>query len=166
MMVAPLLLACGAESPPGNRVRAENPEVVVYAIRHFEKELGLEDPDLTPVGAARAQALADYLVDGQVPLQAAYATATRRTRQTLEPAAAAMGLEIDTQWEGRQDLADHILATHDGEVVIAAGHSHTVPDLVASLGATEPELDAVGYGELWVVTVAEGEATAVRTPFD
>ena len=164
MMLFALLFACRPAAAPVEALDADHADVVVYAIRHFEKEttVGDDDPVLTEVGVARAQALAVFL--SQVDLHAAYSTPTNRTRQTLEPVAAAQDLEIDTAWQGGLDLAAHILATHDGQTVISAGHSNTVPDLIAGLGAPAPEI--YSYGELWVVTVTGGSADAVLTPFD
>jgi 2,3-bisphosphoglycerate-dependent phosphoglycerate mutase len=159
----------GCQPAPTTDEAASDPQgdVVVYAIRHFEKETtpGVTDPELSEVGLARAEQLAQFLES--VPLKMAYSTPYQRTLQTVEPVATAKGLEIDTQWQGRQDLAAHILATHGGEQVIAAGHSNTVPDLIAGLGISPaPVIEEDSYGELWVVSISNGEASAERTVFD
>jgi phosphohistidine phosphatase SixA len=166
LLLITLLSACKPTMPAGQANALRVGDVVVYAIRHMEKETtpGVQDPELTDVGAARAETLATFLAD--VDLAGAYSTPYNRTMQTLEPVAAAKGLEIDTTWDGRTQLAAHILATHDNEIVIASGHSNTVPDLIAGLGATPPTIAEDSYGELWVVTVQDGMATAVLTSFE
>ncbi len=139
-------------------------DLVVYAIRHMERDStpGVQDPELTDVGASRAETLAAFLAD--VEIAAAYSTPFNRTVQTIQPTADANGIEIDTNWEDMAGLAAHILANHDNQEVIAAGHSNTVPPLIAGLGAEAPVINS--YGELWVVTVTDGVATAALTPFE
>ncbi len=48
-----------------------------------------------------------------------------------------------------------------------AGHSNTVPGIVAALGATEPaEIPETDYGNLFIVTVTgPGRATALRLQY-
>jgi len=161
-----LLTACATEKQ-GPAIGADAAgDVVVYAIRHMEKETtpGDQDPALTDVGTDRAQTLATFLTD--IELAAAYSTPYKRTIGTIEPTADVHGLEIDTTWDGTTQLAAHILATHDGETVISSGHSNTVPALIAGLGADAPIIEESSYGEMWVVTVTDGVATAVLTPFE
>ena len=161
------IFGCQPATPAGEWAADRQGDLVVYAIRHFEKETtpGVSDPELTELGRERAQKLAVFLEP--VPIQSVYSTPYHRTMQSVEPVAESKGLEVDTEWQGQQDLADHILATHGGQHVIAAGHSNTVPDLVAGLGVSPaPVIEEDSYGELWVVTVQDGKATAERTVFD
>ena len=163
LMLITLLAACkpAEDAPEGSG------NVVVYAIRHVEKDTtaGVQDPKLTDEGTARAQVLATFMAD--VDLSAVYSTPYSRTRDTVQPVADSHGLEVNTQWaEGGIALSAHILATHHHETVIAAGHSNTVPALIAGLGGPVITIEESSYGELWVVTVVDGVATAVKTPFE
>ena len=75
------LAACASSPAPDARQ--------IYLVRHAEKAAG-DDPDLTVVGRARADILANELK--QAGLTAIYSTDTRRTRQTALPIAKATGL--------------------------------------------------------------------------
>jgi len=101
----------------------------VYLVRHGEKKLDNDDPDLTEAGQQRAQALAHAL--RSVPLDAIFSTDTRRTRQTAAPAARSLEVRL----YGKEDVARvimHIRRTPGRYLVV--GHSNTTPDLVSRLG--------------------------------
>jgi phosphohistidine phosphatase SixA len=138
-------------------------ELVLYAVRHAEKESEGEDPGLTEEGLARAEALAERMRD--VPLTAIYATDLVRTQLTVAPTAEAHGLPVETSFDPEDALALHLLCTHGGDTVLHAGHSYTLPDLFDALGVTD-DLDVSGYGQLFVLRVAPDESvTAVEEHF-
>jgi broad specificity phosphatase PhoE len=134
--------------------RADAPTVI--AVRHAEKREG-DNPRLTTEGERRAKALVRVVEKAGVV--AVYATEWCRTALTAEPAAAALGLEIHVQDNGRPgdqlaecglgrptvrldpsvataaDLAEHLVAAHPQGAVLVVGHSNTVPALVEALGA-------------------------------
>ena len=124
-----LLTACA--SPP--RPSADIATFIV--VRHAEKADASRDPDLSAAGHARAQALAARL-DGDA-LTAVYATEYKRTAQTVAPAASARGLAITPYpaAEPAAAFAARLRAAHPHGVVLIAGHSDTVPNLVAALCA-------------------------------
>jgi broad specificity phosphatase PhoE len=109
--------------------------VTFIVIRHAEKVDASRDPDLSPAGHARAQALAASL--GERELAAAYATEFKRTSQTLAPTVQARGLAITPYPAGHPatDFAARLRAAHPRGTVLIAGHSNTVPDIVAALCA-------------------------------
>ena len=120
----------------------------IYVIRHFEKEQG-ENPALTAQGRANAEALAAMLADKGV--KAVYATATRRARETAEPLAKRLGLQV-TDYEPN-DVAALVSSVKAGKgAALIVGHSNTVPDLVGAFGGTHPAaIDESSYGTLYVV---------------
>lgn len=126
-----LLAACASAPRPA-------PDAAIYlVVRHAEKVDASRDPDLSAAGQARAQALAARL-DG-LALDAVYATEFKRTGQTVGPTAAGHGLAI-TPYSARQPapaFADQLRATHARGTVLIAGHSDTVPDIVAALCACD-----------------------------
>lgn len=125
------LTGCAATVP-----RAADTGITTFiVVRHAEKVDASRDPDLSAAGHARAQALAAYL--GERELAAAYATEFKRTSQTLAPSAKARGLAI-TPYPAEQaasEFAAQLRATHPRGNVLIAGHSNTVPDIVAALCA-------------------------------
>ena len=106
-----------------------------FIVRHAEKIDASRDPDLSAAGQARAQALAERL-DG-LDLAAIYATEFKRTGQTVAPTAAAHAIAI-THYPAAQAaeaFAAQLQAAHPHGNVLVAGHSNTVPHIVAALCA-------------------------------
>jgi broad specificity phosphatase PhoE len=103
----------------------------VVVIRHAEKQLdGSADPPLSPAGEARAALLAKLFGDAHSPghIDAIYVSPTLRSRRTVEPLAASLGLTplVAAQDDARA-LAHRVLREHAGQRVLIVGHSDTVP---------------------------------------
>lgn len=110
----------------------------VYIVRHAEKLNTESDTPLSPAGEERAIALADRLADAKV--QQIYATTRLRTQQTVGVLAKRLGLEpvlLDPGSTG--DLVTRIKASDHGKVVLVAGHSNTVADIVNGLSGKAVE---------------------------
>ncbi len=138
---------------------------VVYLVRHAEKvttDPEDKDPDLTPIGYARAQALQKYLQN--TPIDAFLSSPYQRTRLTLEPLAA--GQEIMTyQAHGYKDLKKIIAQKYAGKTVIVAGHSNTLLDIIQTFGAPKP-ISAIAdskYDYIFKVTLRPGKKAKVET---
>lgn len=136
--------------------------IVVHAVRHAEKADEGDDPGLTEAGLARAEALAVVMAD--VPLAAIYATDLLRTQQTVAPTAADHGLDVVVDLDPEEELAAWLLAQHDGETVLHAGHSYTLSDFMMALGVADPP-EIHGYGQLWTLTVDVDGAVEVEESF-
>ncbi len=150
------------------RIRGdESPATRVVVVRHAEKKgpPTNRDPELTPKGYDRADRLAALLA--AMKPDAVYATQFKRTQQTVEPSAIAAGIDesiVDAR--DVKGLAETIRTKHEGETVLVAGHSNTVPDLLRALGcSTDLAITEDDYGNLFVVTIRGGEATLVRLRF-
>jgi broad specificity phosphatase PhoE len=106
----------------------------VYIVRHAEKAGGGADPPLSAAGRARAQELVHVL--GDEGIDAVFVTEFVRTQQTGAPMAASAGLAAQQYPAGdAAGVAATILADHAGERVLVVGHSNTVDDVAAALGA-------------------------------
>ena len=167
LLAVSLPAAPGLATPGGNALRQATGLTTVILVRHAEKDTtpGDTDPGLTPEGIARAELLASML--GNADVAALYASEFQRTQATLGPLARETGLEV-TVHPARDGagLVELLRNRHRGETVVVAGHSNTVPALVEALGAAPvdaiPESD---YHNLYVVTVGEGGAHALRLSF-
>jgi phosphohistidine phosphatase SixA len=111
---------------------------VVLLVRHAEKEAApADDPGLTAVGKQRAAELARVIQAwsaGGAPVRALFATELKRTQQTLQPVAAATGVAVSVvSAKDTAALVKEIMAV-EGGLVVVAGHSNTVPDIVRALG--------------------------------
>jgi phosphohistidine phosphatase SixA len=119
------LLAPGCSRPAATGV------TTVFLVRHGEKQLDSQDPDLTEAGSQRALALARTL--RSVRLDAIYSTDTHRTRQTAAPVAEQRSLEVELY--DKEDLARVVMKIRSAPGrYLVVGHSNTTPDLVTRLG--------------------------------
>jgi len=143
---------------------SEQAPITVVVVRHAEKAAGGSDPELTQEGAERAAALARTL--GHAGVTHVFASEFKRTQLTVAPLAAATGLEVQVVSAREPDAQrEAIEALPGGSVVVVAGHSNTVPGLVAALGGEIEELEQherygpmLGddqYDRLFVVTASE-----------
>ncbi|TYT25453.1 histidine phosphatase family protein [Luteimonas viscosa] len=157
LSIAGLLGACAGRD---TRSSAEGATFVV--VRHAEKASSPDDdPVLDPAGLERARLLARELADQ--PVVAIYATGYRRTRQTAAPSAATFGLQVTT-YDAKAPataLAAQLRAAHPRGTVLVAGHSNTVPDIVAALcGCDSEPMPETEYDRISTIRVdADGRAS-------
>jgi phosphohistidine phosphatase SixA len=148
------------DSSPSGQRSAAGPTTVVVLVRHAEKAAPTGDVALSPAGEARAAALAAALRDAGV--QAVLTTQLRRTGQTAEPLAAAMGLTPEIVPIGG-DAPEHaarvaaaVRQRHQGHTVLVVGHSNTVPAIIAALGGPRiPDLCDSEYATLFVLVARD-----------
>ena len=158
-----LLLTVFAVSLPGDDGSATK----VLIVRHAEKAKNpADDPPLTNAGRNRARAL--WAAVKKAGVDTIVATNRVRTQQTVEPAATALRLEpriFDIR--DVDGIVEAIKGDYQGQVVLLAGHSGTVPRIIEGLGAGAiPAIEETVYDNLFVVIVEpSGEAHAVRLKY-
>ena len=135
----------------------------VIVVRHAEKDAAgdPQDPHLGEAGQKRAKALAALLRKSGA--SALFASEFHRTRDTLAPLATELGLTVETvSARDAAALVKRIDALPAGATVVVAGHSNTVPGLLALLGAELPGVVDAGkaknlaedaFGRVFVVTL-------------
>ena len=142
----------------------DTPPTVVLLVRHAEKAgTPAADPPLTTEGTARAGALVRLARDSGA--RTIYATEFLRTRQTVEPLGAQLGIKVTTRPAADVDgLVADIREKRRGEVVVVAGHSNTIPQIIQKLGGgTVPVIAESDFDNLYVVTIpCCGNAKTVR----
>ena len=144
------------------------PVTTVILIRHAEKVVDPNNPDvdLSPAGQARAQELVRMFGDAGV--NAIYATQYKRTQETVKPLADKLGLPVN-QFNSKNttDLVAQIRAQHTGQVIFVAGHNNTVPEIIAALGGpTFPVIPEAEFDNLYIVTVYRtGKAKVVKLKY-
>lgn len=142
----------------------------VFVVRHAERADQVEggaammatDPDLSAPGRARAASLAAMLKDAGV--RSIFVTQYKRTQQTAEPLAKALGLTPEAVGSRELgSLADKVRAAKGNVLVV--GHSNSVPNLLKALGAADDiAIAETEYDNLFIVTLAE-KVTMVRLRF-
>jgi phosphohistidine phosphatase SixA len=161
---------------------------VLVLVRHADKAAEpKDDPPLTAAGAKRAQDLAAALRNAGVT--AIITTQLRRTRETAQPLATALGLVPEVVNVGERALVSNPAA--DGRlppevvreraeyikvlepavrrlsgVVLVVGHDWSVPGLIASLGGPQlPNICVSVYDNLFVLTSTKGTTNLIQTRY-
>lgn len=151
--------ACTSPSGGGGAQEEEN-SLVVFLVRHAEKVDHSRDPDLSPEGYLRADALAMTLSDAEI--EYVHSSDYIRTRKTASPVADMFGLEIELyDPSDLPALAARLIAKGGRHLVV--GHSNTTPALVeifggAPGGAIEEESE---YDRLYILTIGKEEVKTV-----
>ncbi len=105
-----------------------------YVMRHLQKAEG-NDPGLTAVGQANAEALHDFLQPH--PPRAIYVSTFRRSRETAAPIAARLNLTLQSYDAANAAALIARVRAEPNKPVLIVGHSNTVTDIVRRLGGVE-----------------------------
>jgi hypothetical protein len=145
------------------------PPKTVFIIRHAEKPFDPGDKDLTFRGRLRAAVYAAYfnhkLNDAFPQIDAIYAAAnakrSHRPVQTVKPLAAALGLEISTEFADKAaaELGERLRAEGaKNRTVLVCWHHEHIPALVEALGAKPPleRWPGHAYDMMWQVDFESG----------
>ena len=168
LVFAMLFAILGAVVVFGYYVTFRRPVLTVIVVRHAEKIIDPNNPDvdLSPAGQARAQEIV-RVFDG-AGINAIYATQYKRTQQTVKPLADKLGLPVTIiNSKNTSDLIAQIRAQHSGQTVFIAGHNNTVPEIIAALGGPQyPTIPETEYDNVYVVTVYRmGKARVVKMKY-
>jgi phosphohistidine phosphatase SixA len=150
----------GTEFQTGNIFLKKKQVTTVLLVRHGEKS----NDALTTQGLARAEKLAHAA--RKAGIKAIYTTNFNRTRQTVQPLAQALNLQPivynDNAW-----LVSQVMANHRGDVVLVAGHSNTVPEIITALGGDRRccPIDDEFDNLCLVVICEEGKASVIHLQY-
>lgn len=163
-----MLAVLGAVIVLGYFATFQRPVMTIILVRHAEKIIDPNNPDvdLTPAGQARAQEISRMF--GEAGINAIYATQYKRTQHTVKPLADKLGLPVTVvNARSTADLLAQIRARNSGQTVFIAGHNNTVPEIVNALGGPQyPAIPEGEYDNLFVVTVYRtGKAKVVKLKY-
>jgi len=132
----------------------------VVLVRHAEKASNDSDAPLSAQGQQRAECLARVLKDSGI--KRIYVTDTKRTQQTAEPLAKALGIKpVILPASDTSTLVKDVFYGSGGNALVV-GHSNTLPLLITRVQAgTIPPIGENEYDGLYVLTVLEGSSTPV-----
>lgn len=131
----------------------------VIFVRHAEKAaLPANDPGLSEAGQRRAAELSRQLVDADViaGIDAVYSTTYRRSVDTAKPVADALGLPVMSyDASDTEAVIEEIIKVHKGKIILVVGHSDTVPEMIANMGASKdvPAIAEDEYDNIYLVSV-------------
>ena len=131
----------------------------VIFVRHAEKATEpANDPPLSEAGKRRAAELTRQLVDADVVagVDAVYATPYRRTVETANPVADALGLPVNSyDAADTEAIMEEIVKEHKGKIILVVGHSNTLPALIGNMGASKkvPPIAEDEYDNIYIVSI-------------
>ena len=138
----------------------------VWVVRHAEKLTDNpkdRDPQLSPIGMDRAEALKKYL--GGQRIDSIFATNYKRTKLTGFPLADKIGINIKTYApENQKALAKQLMKNALGKKIVIIGHSNTVLDIIEAFGAVKPMKELVeesDYDYIFALTI-KGDKVSVK----
>ncbi len=144
----------------------------IIFVRHAEKELNSgDDPALSDAGRRRVTELTRQLVDADVVagIDAIYTTPFRRSQETARQLAEALNLQMNTyDAADRETVLETILKSHKGKIILVVGHSDTLPELIANLGASKnvPAIDEFEYDNIYIISIPWfGKTKTIRLRF-
>lgn len=104
----------------------------IFLVRHGEKVDESADAALNGAGQARAVLLARMLRDSGVTT--VFSSDFRRTRNTAQPLADALGLPIRIVPRDAPSVVRQLRALSSGETALVVAHSDTLPAILQGLG--------------------------------
>ena len=144
---------------------AQNSPKTIYIVRHAEKQLEGNDPELAYVGEVRAKKLAQILE--KEAIKRVLSTDYNRTRNTAQPTAAAAGLTLEVYDPKNQETLVADLRASEGNVLVV-GHSNTVSHLANTFvgeGEKFADLTDLEYDFIYIVTLEKNGAKVVRKTY-
>jgi len=161
---------------------------VLVLVRHADKAAEpANDPPLTAAGAKRAQDLAATLRNAGIT--AIITTQVRRTRETAQPLATALGLNAEVLKVDEHALVanpapgqqfppkvlkprtDYVKALEAAVrrlsgVVLVVGHDWSVPGLIAELGGPQfPNICSSVYDSLFILIPTKGRENLIQARY-
>ena len=138
-----LLLITGANAAP-----------VIFIVRHAEKaSTSDKNPDLSPEGQKRADALANILKNSQITV--VFVIEFKRTQETAAPAARAAHVSPTVIAANDIGVLVERLRSLNGNALVV-GHGNTIPDLLKALGITTPvSIPEDDYAEIFAVVLGD-----------
>jgi phosphohistidine phosphatase SixA len=135
----------------------------IILVRHAEKAPGTGDVPLSVQGQRRAKALDAMLRDAGV--RAIFTTEWVRTQQTAAPLAGRLKIApTRISGEDTSGLVKKLQSLGDADVALVVGHSNTIPEIAAALGAPPvPEIPETEFDRLLIVRTAAGSKASVLT---
>jgi phosphohistidine phosphatase SixA len=130
--------------------------ITILLVRHADIDLppATPDPELNDAGRTRAEALAHVV--GSAGVTTVFTSSLVRTKQTVEPILEMLGIGA-REMPAAATVAREARAGTLGAVVLIAGHSNTVPEVIAALGvpAPPPVIGETQFDNLFVVSLSQ-----------
>lgn len=158
-----VILACQQFSSTQSKGELKvNTTTTYYFIRHAEKELSGDNPNLTEEGKRHAEAWSSYFSDKSLDL--IYSTDFNRTQQTAKAVSDKTGISVFS-YDVNQSYTETFKKETLGKNVLIVGHSNTIPGFVNDIIGENKysDLDEENYDSLFTVILKDDRATSSVT---
>ena len=155
LLLFSLLLLLGA-------CTSQNSPKTIYIVRHAEKQLIGNDPELAYVGNVRALKLAQILEKEEI--KHVFSTDYIRTRNTAKPTADKAGVAIEIYDPKNHDALVEELRKREGNILVV-GHSNTVGQVANYFvgdGEKFADLTDLEYDFIYVVNLDKNGSKVER----
>lgn len=155
LLLFSLLLLLGA-------CTSQNSPKTIFIVRHAEKQLVGNDPELAYVGGVRALKLSQILEKEDI--KHVFSTDYIRTRNTAKPTADQAEIEIEIYDPKNHDALVEELRKREGNILVV-GHSNTVSQLANYFvgdGEKFADLTDLEYNFIYVVTLEKNGSKVER----
>lgn len=155
LLLFSLLLLLGACTP-------QNSPKTIFIVRHAEKQLVGNDPELAYVGGVRALKLSQILEKEDI--KHVFSTDYIRTRNTAKPTADQAEIEIEIYDPKNHDALVEELRKREGNILVV-GHSNTVSQLANYFvgdGEKFADLTDLEYDYIYLVTLEKNGSKVER----
>jgi broad specificity phosphatase PhoE len=131
----------------------------ITLVRHAEQTSHDEaDPSLSEAGKLRVVELTRQLVDADVVagIDAIWSTSLKRSVETVQPLAKRLDLLINLYpVDDTEAVLKTILKNHKGKITLVVGHSNTVPEMIANLGASKnvPPIAQNEFDNIYIISI-------------
>lgn len=128
-------------------------------VRHADRNGNADE--LTAAGKRRAEALKS--LGENLRVTAIYSTDYKRTRETVQPLAEALGIDVQLYDVADPNWLDAAAEENAGGVIVVVGHSNTTPAVVRALaGVKSPEIGHDQYDQLFLIRTGPGQPSMVE----
>jgi broad specificity phosphatase PhoE len=141
---------------------SQNSPKTIYIVRHAEKQLVGNDPELAYVGGVRALKLSQILEKEDI--KHVFSTDYIRTKSTAKPTAEKAGLSIEIYDPKNHDALVEELRKREGNILVV-GHSNTVSQVANYFvgdGEKFADLTDLEYDFIYVVTLEKNGSKVER----
>lgn len=155
LLLFSLLLLLGA-------CTSQNSPKTIFIVRHAEKQLEGNDPELAYVGGVRALKLSQILEKEDI--KHVFSTDYIRTRNTAKPTADQAEIEIEIYDPKNHDALVEELRKREGNILVV-GHSNTVSQLANYFvgdGEKFADLTDLEYDYIYVATLEKNGSKVER----
>lgn len=138
-------------------------ETQFFIVRHAEKVDESKDPALSSIGHERAEQLKQTLA--HLRIEAIYSTDFSRTKQTVQPLAELLGIDIRLYTRPSSAWSNELVQQHQGKRILIVGHSNTITEIASLLSGKQLATSGDEYDNIYVVSVADDAKEVVRLKY-